>query len=305
MAYSYHSGELEVQARARVQEEAAELSKGISAFIKPAAKDFLQKQVLAIASSVDSTEQVWASLLTGDKGFIQVPTERSVQLKPALIYGDPILKNLQVNKSIGLIVIDFRTRRRLRLNGVAINQSKEGIYIHTQQVYFNCPKYIQARTILSQVSYVHEQTATRQIVKTSHTLTLKQREWIEKADTFFISTYYSQTGADASHRGGQPGFIRVLNQNKLLFPDYIGNNMFNTLGNISKNSSTGLLFIDFENGGILQLLGKSIIHWSDRDFGELSGVLRIIEYTIDTVVETTNACSFRWKLLEYSPFNPK
>src|SRR4030095_14952481 len=64
-------------------------------------------------------------------------------------------------------------------------------------------------------------------------LTESQRLAIERADTLFIASVHADAGADASHRGGQPGFVRGLGERRLVSPDYAGNNMFQTLGNIA------------------------------------------------------------------------
>ena len=134
-------------------------------------------------------------------------------------------------------------------------------------------------------------------------LTLTQQARITSADTFFIASMHSESGADASHRGGYPGFIQVVNNNLLLFPDYIGNNMFKTLGNIALNPNSGLLFVDFECGNTLQLTGKASIIWDERT-QQFSGAERLIEFQIEGVRETMNATNLRWKFAEYSPFNP-
>jgi predicted pyridoxine 5'-phosphate oxidase superfamily flavin-nucleotide-binding protein len=76
----------------------------------------------------------------------------------------------------------------------------------------------------------------------------KQQRLIREADTFFIASSHRDGGADASHRGGNPGFVHVLNETKLIWPDYSGNGMFQTLGNLAIDPRAGLLFMDFESG---------------------------------------------------------
>lgn len=125
------------------------------------------------------------------------------------------------------------------------------------------------------------------------------------ADTFFIASFHPETGADASHRGGHPGFIRVVNAGKILFPDYSGNNMFNTLGNITANPNAGLLFIDFENGSTLQVNGQASVIWDQDRVEEFAGAERLVEFKIRQVIEIANAVPLRWKFSGYSPFNPR
>lgn len=108
----------------------------------------------------------------------------------------------------------------------------------------------------------------------------------------------------ASNRGGFPGFVQVFNSNKLVFPDYEGNNMFQMLGNLSVNPRAGLLFIDFEQGRTLQLTGTAIAIWEQTQFAQIPGAQRLIEFTIEQVLETRNATPFRWQFGEYSPAIP-
>ena len=82
-------------------------------------------------------------------------------------------------------------------------------------------------------------------------LTPSQRQWITGADTFFIASGYrpdgesATFGMDASHRGGDRGFVRVVSETRLEFPDYAGNNHYNTIGNLVLDDRAGFLFIDF------------------------------------------------------------
>lgn len=298
MASIYHPGELAVQARAGVQAEAQALSKGISTMVKPTARDFLQNQQLAIASTIDPNGQIWASLLTGEPGFVQALPEQIVQIHATPIPGDPLEENLNARPEIGLLVIDLATRRRLRLNGQAEILPDGIIQMQTQQVYFNCPKYIQIRYL----NHVLLENATPEVQHTK-TLTDVQQNLITQADTFFIASFHPEGGADASHRGGFPGFVRVVNSRQLTFPDYAGNNMFNTLGNLAINPRAGLLFIDFERGNTIQLTGHAEIMW-DTDRTEFVGGERLVAFQIDQVLAITNAKSLHWQFVEYSPANP-
>jgi predicted pyridoxine 5'-phosphate oxidase superfamily flavin-nucleotide-binding protein len=300
MTSPYHSGELAVQTRAGVQEEADQLGKIISSSIKPAAQDFLSSQRLMIAGTVGASGQVWASLLTGKPGFVKAVSEQTVRVDAAPVPGDPLNENLQLQNDIGILVIDLATRRRLRLNGKAEVWPGEGLYIHVRQAYFNCPKYIQSRHLAADDTEQLEGYGIQRV----KALTKEQQRWIMRADTFFIASFRPQSGADASHRGGYPNFIQVLSANKLVFPDYSGNNMFNTLGNIAVNPNVGLLFIDFEFGRTLQLTGKASIIWSTDRAAEFAGAERVVAFQIDEAIDIFNASPLRWRFVEYSPFNP-
>ena len=153
--------------------------------------------------------------------------ERLVQIDAELIPA-PLDEALKVGTPCGLLTIDLGSRVRLRLNGTAVRAHNGGIELSLRQVYYNCPQYIQRRSIGTARS--KPQSA---VTVTATALTSRQIEWISRVDTFFISSFHSESDcADTSHRGGFPGFVRVLNSNTLIFPDYAGHNMFNTLGNI-------------------------------------------------------------------------
>ncbi|WP_414579550.1 pyridoxamine 5'-phosphate oxidase family protein [Anabaena sp. CCY 9402-a] len=296
---SFHSGEIRVQTQAGVREEAQRLCNVISSTIKSSAQEFLHTQQLAIASTVDSKARVWASLLTGKPGFVEVLNTQTIQINTTPIQTDPLHQNLPNNNNIGLLVIDLANRRRLRLNGKAeVNQ--ENIKVEIQQVFFNCPKYIQIRHIEKTVidSLEQPETFIRDALSETNQL------WITQADTFFIASYHPESGADASHRGGLPGFVQVVNSNKLVFPDYSGNNMFQTFGNLIVNPNAGLLFIDFEQGHTLQLTGKAKVIWDIERLSEFAGAQRIVEFDIEQVLEIKNATPLCWHFGEYSPVNP-
>ncbi len=293
----YHAGELAVQAQAGVLEEAHALGQRMGGVLQPTAQKFLENQQLAIVSTVDA-DGIWASLLTGQPGFVEAVDEHTARITVTGTH--PLSQKLESHKLIGLLIIDLATRRRLRINGVVSHLDPQAILIHVDQAYFNCPKYIQARDIQAEMA----QDLGSSSIHSFETLTPSQQEWIEQADTFFMASVHSASGADASHRGGYPGFVQVLDAHTLLFPDYAGNHMFNTLGNLLTNPRAGLLFIDFEKGQTLQLTGTTQILWKDEHLSNFAGAERLIQFRIAHGIETTSATSLRWQFREYSPANP-
>jgi predicted pyridoxine 5'-phosphate oxidase superfamily flavin-nucleotide-binding protein len=136
-------------------------------------------------------------------------------------------------------------------------------------------------------------------------LNAEQQTCIRRADTFFIATFHPEAGADASHRGGMPGFVTVLSPNELEWPDYSGNNMFQSLGNLSVYPKAGLLFVDFEGGSTLQLTGEAEVLWDEDLALRFPGAKRLLKFHMDEVIATEGAFPQRWQLVEYSPANPK
>ena len=74
------------------------------------------------------------------------------------------------------------------------------------------------------------------------------REFLEARDMFFIATSDADGQPQCSYKGGDPGFVRVVDDHTIAFPVYDGNGMFLTIGNVTENRLVGLLFIDFANG---------------------------------------------------------
>ncbi|WP_324028351.1 pyridoxamine 5'-phosphate oxidase family protein [Maribacter sp. BPC-D8] len=112
---------------------------------------------------------------------------------------------------------------------------------------------------------------------------------------------------DASHRGGNPGFVEILEDNTLRIPDYVGNSLYNTLGNFIQNSNAGLLFVDFENKKTLQLTGEvTIIHDqnSTEDLKKTTDTGRFWTFKIKEWVLTENQHNVDWEFTGSSPFNP-
>ncbi len=290
----FHAGELAVQAQSGVQDRAEPLGQLLIPTIQPAAKAFLQTQSMAAISFQDELGQVWVSLLTGEPGFMQGVAETTVKITAGVDAW--VDSNLRSRPAVGLLVIDLATRRRLRLNGTVTVQSGS-LEVQTQQVYFNCPQYIQARQILPIRRVVQPQNLV------AEALSLPQQQWIGQADTFLIGSAHPN-GLDCSHRGGNPGFIQVVNPRQIIFPDYSGNNMFNTLGNLSVNPQAGLLLIDFTTGSLLQLTGRADIIWDKAALSRFAGAERLIRFEIDCLREIQNAHPFAWQFKNYSPFNP-
>ncbi|MEM7035064.1 MAG: pyridoxamine 5'-phosphate oxidase family protein [Chloroflexota bacterium] len=296
----FHSGELAVQKQAGVEKMAQMVGKSIKAELPGIANAFLQQQSFVILASQDETGQVWSSILTGPPGFLQAQDRLSllIQAKPRL--EDPLYRNLHTHPQVGLLVIEFATRRRMRINGQATVLPNNHIYIQVEQAYGNCPKYIQAREL--QPRNQAEQTTIN--IQQGDSLTQQQQDWLAKADTFFIASLHPGGGADASHRGGNSGFISIQDENTLVWPDYAGNAMFNTLGNIAVNPKAGLLVIDFEQGTILQLTGEATIIWDTVAIEKHVGAERLVSYQIDQVIETKVDQPLIWTFDSYSPFNP-
>jgi uncharacterized protein len=296
----YHSGEIVVQTRAGVTEDAAEVGEGIIDRVPEAARDFLAQRRMVVIATIDAHNRVWASVVTGEPGFISLLDDRNVQIGALPPGGDPLLENLRAEGQVGLFIPDLLAPRRIRVNGRG--QIKDGqIHVHAEQVYGNCRRYIQERLLVgARTSSAAVRVEARHLTE----LSPQDRDQILRADTFFIATAHPDAGADASHKGGNPGFVKVLDGRRIAFPDYNGNHMFNTLGNLAINPNAGLLFIDFDGGRTLQLTGRASIDWTPQRASDFPGAERIVDFEIAEIVTNENGFPLTTKFRQYSRFNP-
>ena len=197
---------------------------------------------------------------------------------------------------IGLLGIEPETRRRTRLNGTISARTNDALTVAVRQAFGNCPQYIAKRVWRPAPNSPKKITATR------HTrLTGSMQEWIGTADTLFLASGYQKggenrdsDGMDISHRGGSAGFVTVAGPGELILPDYAGNNLFNTLGNLVMDPRVGVLFVDFEQGSLLQITGRATIDWDSPRIAEHPGAQRLVYIAIDEIVRLQHGVPLRW-----------
>lgn len=261
----FHQGEIEIQERLGVKDRLNSIAKKVIRDHMPDQhRAFYEQLPYIFCGYQDEKGQLWASVLWLEKGFISSRNSKHLSIHGGQIVADPIYQTLQQQKAVALLGIDLSNRRRNRLSAVIEYCDNNSMTLKVRQSFGNCPKYIQRRSFDGV-----KHGPGRSVIQTSK-LSPEMVNIILKSDTFFVSSAShmdsenNADGVDISHRGGKQGFVFIESNNSLLIPDFPGNNYFNTLGNFSVNPNAGLLFIDFENGHILQLSGKAEILWSHR-----------------------------------------
>ncbi len=302
----YHDGELTVQARVNESNLARVNGSVISDSIPEGALHFIEQQAMVVIGSLNSQGHVWASILFGQPGFLRAIDVHILEIdlvQAGTLAEDPLWVNLEANANVGLIIIDLGSRQRLRVNGRMRKVSTKCYIMDIEQAYPNCPKYIQRRNLKKADKQIYKPNIP---AKHGTLLNSDHKALIVNLDTFFVASAHPEHGVDASHRGGQPGFVQVLNDTLLRIPDYVGNSMFNTLGNFQCYPYTGLVFIDFQDNRLLQLTGKAEILWHlDDPNQETGGTQRYWQFEIAAWQESGIPFAIDWELLDYSPFNPK
>ncbi|MGW2401973.1 pyridoxamine 5'-phosphate oxidase family protein [Kitasatospora sp. NPDC001664] len=301
MTTAYHRGELAVQDRAELSQQAGFSLGGIGTVIPPVAAEFLTGQPMVVIGGADRDGRIWATQVSGTPGFLRAPDERTLTVAARPGPQDPLAATLAGPARIGMIAIEPATRRRMRINGRSVPDG-DGLRVDLDQVIANCPKYIQKRD--HRPLPVEEAAGRRPRALDSAELTEDQQRRIREADTFFVATASDGGDADASHRGGSPGFLRVLSPTRLRWPDYVGNAMFLTLGNLELNPAAGILVPGWESGSSLHLTGTARTVWDPELIAEVPGAQRLVEFDVTAVREVLDAAPLRWSAPEASRFNP-
>ncbi|MEM9071224.1 MAG: pyridoxamine 5'-phosphate oxidase family protein [Myxococcota bacterium] len=225
---------------------------------------------------VDAQDWPRLRLLSGAPGFASPRNDTHLAIEVAP--GDPLRDALNEGALVGMLGLEFPTRRRNRLHGVA-HWTADRLVIAIKQAYGNCPQYIQARELTP-----HGNDSIPRAREPA--LDVDARQLIDNADTFFIASAYlgpedeESSGADASHRGGRPGFAKVVAPDTLHFVDYPGNTLFNTLGNLLEHPPCTLVFVDFNTGDLAEIRGEATIHFEHPALEGVAKGERLVEIRV-------------------------
>lgn len=302
--HPYHEGEIAVQERAGEREAALRHGAGISSGIVPGARAFLERQRLLALSTTGEDGQLWTSVWCGEPGFVRSTDGRAVNVLRRLTTtstDDPVQHRLAIGREIGMLAIEFASRRRLRIAGVIERVADDQIAVLVRESVGNCPKYIQRREPQEAAA-----TAVRTVSAHGREMDETRRAIIERADTAFVGSLHPSRGADTSHRGGAPGFINVVDNRSLRIPDYPGNSMFMTLGNFEVDPRASLAVVDFDRRLIVSLSGTARIEFDvEEDPGHpAGGTGRYWDFAVREWIQFELPASVLWQLIEASPFNP-
>ena len=135
--------------------------------------------------------------------------------------------------------------------------------------------------------------------------TEEDRAFIERCPMFFIATADTDGHPDCSYKGGLPGFVRVIDDRTLAFPDYDGNGMYRSWGNVLVNPHIGLLFLDFENPKRLRVNGTAQVSEDDPLRTEYPGSVFIVRVTATRIFPNCPRYIHKMQLVDYSVYAPK
>lgn len=286
----FHAGERALQERVGVRERMEEVGHHIL-------RDFMPDQHRAMfaalpwmaVAGLDATGQPRATALVGGRGFVSSPDPRTLRLDALPGPGDPLAGCLRPGAPVGLLGIELATRRRNRMNGRVAAVDERGFTVAVGQSFGNCKQYIQARELDDA-----RPGGERTIGDEPAALGPATRARVARADTFFIATASRRAaedagdpsqGVDVSHRGGRPGFVRIGagadGAATLTWPDFPGNRLFNTLGNLAEEPRAALLFVDFASGDLVEVRGRGRVIWSGPTLAAFEGAERLVELRVE------------------------
>jgi predicted pyridoxine 5'-phosphate oxidase superfamily flavin-nucleotide-binding protein len=133
----------------------------------------------------------------------------------------------------------------------------------------------------------------------------EDRTFIESRPLFFLATADADGRPDCSYKGGQPGFVRVVDRQTLAFPSYDGNGMFKSLGNILLNPQVGLLFIDFESPKRLRVNGEASVHRDDPLLSEFVGAQMMVHVCAKAIFPNCPRYIHTMQIIEQSVYVPR
>ena len=312
MMQPFHAGELQVQEQAGERAQAILNGRLIGARIPVGARQFPGRQSYCVVGWQDQRERLWASFWTGKPGFVHTDDSGAkLTLDFGAVdgggHGDTALPaamaELHEQDRLGMLFIDLATRRRLRVNGTIAELSPAGLVLAVAEAFPNCPKYIQRREFGgSPPGTAANATALQSEHGEGYPVDIAR--WLAATDTFFVATNNPQGQLDCSHRGGRPGFVR-LDRGVLRIPDYPGNSMFGTLGNLALDPRAGLCLLDFTAGSQLQLSGEATRDFTGVDASGATGSTgRWWTFRAQHWLSHHLTRPESWRLIDRSPFNP-
>eukprot|EP00523_Entomoneis_sp_CCMP467_P016544 CAMPEP_0168783922 /NCGR_PEP_ID=MMETSP0725-20121227/9948_1 /TAXON_ID=265536 /ORGANISM="Amphiprora sp., Strain CCMP467" /LENGTH=610 /DNA_ID=CAMNT_0008833939 /DNA_START=38 /DNA_END=1870 /DNA_ORIENTATION=- len=316
----FHEGEVAIQKQEGVHDSVMSYApRFVRPYMPQQHAHFYQAQPFLVAAASDEEDQMWATLLTSPTGMADLttsPDPATLEIAWEPVAQDALAGALKEGTDLGLLGIEFATKRRNRVNGRITNVSQPDssddtpvLTFSVDQSFGNCPQYLVPRkwwtaekneTTSKDCSTTPEQQCRANRPKE---LNAQQMTHISQARTILTATGYRAEGEhmpyfgnDASHRGGPAGFVRVLDSKTLLLPEFAGNNHFNTLGNLKMDNRMGITIPSFEDGGMLQLTGRTSVDMNhDRAANACPGALRVITFHIKQVNEVqAGSLPVRW-----------
>jgi NAD(P)H-flavin reductase len=286
---------------------------------------------LIAIGTLDKQGRPWTTLWGGEKGISQPIAQGILGIRSQVVtHHDPVVEELVGKEGDGTVVreegvgrmvsgltIDLETRKRTKLFGRMVagaltlredeaTDSQQSIaevqlVLKIEQSLGNCPKYLNKKHIEPAVS-------NPELVSDSPQLPQRALDLLSKADLFFLSSANNDLDMDTNHRGGPAGFVRVMSNEAsgavLCYPEYSGNRLYQTLGNLKVNPALGICVPDFDTGDMLYLTGTTEVLIGPAAASILPRSNLAVKITVTSARFVATALPFRGTAGELSPYNP-
>ena len=141
-------------------------------------------------------------------------------------------------------------------------------------------------------------------VKVHDRFTADDQAFIQRLDMFFLATVDATGQPTCSYKGGDPGFVTIVDEQTLAFPNYDGNGMYLCMGNVAATSAVGLLFIDFERQRRMRVEGTAQIMYEDPLLARYPAAQFMVRVTARQVYPNCPRYIHKYQLVERSAFVP-
>ena len=165
-------------------------------------------------------------------------------------------------------------------------------------LYGDSQRQLQNAFGVSELADMVEQAVLRETIEE------QEKAFIESRDMFFLSTVDHKGRPTVSHKGGAPGFVRVIDEKTIAFPSYDGNSMYLSLGNINANSNVGILFIDFEKPHRVRVQGQASIHTDDELLAEYKEAEMIVRVQVTEIFKNCPRYIHNYQKIDSSEYVP-
>ncbi|KAI0188822.1 hypothetical protein EV127DRAFT_433766 [Xylaria flabelliformis] len=285
---------------------------GEAGFCRPIAQDILGMNGIADAQF----DPVVQSLFAAGK------SESGVE---GQIVDDEVIRP-EGRKVMAGLSIDLETRDRVKLAGRfvagAATRTTPGaanlqMAFAVEEALGNCPKYLNKKHIVPHIPKPELVQNPSSLANDGLPLPEEAVELIGKADLFFIASKHGDGSMDVNHRGGAPGFLRVFRNREsdtddvdgdggvaLIYPEYSGNRLYQTLGNLREDPVAGLVIPDFETGNVLYLTGRTTILVAERAAAYMPHAKLAVRVDVTEARFVRDGLPFRGEMIDYSPYNP-
>lgn len=287
---NFHEGEARLQKESGV--DTALFDRLVEEPFQPALSDvearFINQRTFSIAGAIDSDGRPWVSPLIGRAGELFVVQDATtVRIAPRLEANDPLYADIKATGELGVLYFDPSRRRRMKSVGRADVGSDGSIVYRMRRAFGLCSKYIFKRAHMLETTAAASRSTTSTPERRGVALDDDDRAQLELADTVFLASHHVEHGTDPTHRGGPSGFVTVRDETTISMPDYVGNGMFQTLGNLLLDNRIGLLSIDFATGRSVQVTGRGAITVSPTDD----------EYSVRTLAISVEEVRTTWPVI--------